>query len=113
MSTCSACLRGAAVPPRASRGSSSKNLPKKSSKRLPPPSGDPPKSERSALASYAWISHRCKICGGSPGTIRLIVTTAGLIPQTSHILVVAIFFCLLLSVTCHSGHVAESVVGAR
>src|SRR3712207_8610471 len=47
ISTCSACLRGTAPPVRVPlTGSSSKNLPKKSSKRLPPPRGDPPKGER-------------------------------------------------------------------
>src|SRR5215207_7735927 len=92
MSTCSACLRGTTPPP---RGSSSKNLSKKSSKRLPPPRGDlPPKVERPTPASAAWISQRCSTLWPSPGTTRLTVTTAGLMPHTSHILV-AIFFCLL------------------
>src|SRR5215207_1381068 len=102
MSTCSACRRGTALPLRVSPGgSSSKNLPKKSSKRLPPPPPreDPPKGERPpALASAAWTSQRFSVLGGSPGTMRLTVTTAGLIPQTSHILLSAIFFCLLLRV---------------
>src|SRR5215207_9408248 len=100
MSTCSACLRGTTPPP---RGSSSKNLSKKSSKRLPPPRGDlPPKVERPTPASAAWISQRCSTLWPSPGTTRLTVTTAGLIPQTSHILV-AIFFCLLLRVSVRRG----------
>src|SRR5215208_8512666 len=50
----------------------------------------------------AWISQRCSTLWPSPGTTRLTVTTAGLIPQTSHILV-AIFFCLLLRVSVRRG----------
>src|SRR5919112_50359 len=98
MSTCSACLRGTTLPPRVSpRGSWSKNP----SKRLPPPRGDlPPKDERPPPAPAAWISQRYSPLWPSPGTTRLTVTTAGLMPQTSHILV-AIFFCLLLRVCAH------------
>src|SRR5215218_3904475 len=104
MSTCSACLRGTTPPPRGDpRGSSSKNLSKKSSKRLPPPRGDlPPKVERPTPASAAWISQRCSTLWPSPGITRPTVTTAGLIPQTSHILV-AIFLCLLLRVSVRRG----------
>src|SRR5215204_6760857 len=110
MSTCSACLGLAIPPPRAlPSGSSSKNLPKKSSKRLPPPSGDlPPKDERPAPASAAWISQRCSTLWPSPGTTRLTVTTAGLIPHMSHILV-AIFSCLLLPPTSRGLWVAHFV----
>src|SRR5215203_6627080 len=88
MSTCSALRAGATLlrpaPPAAP---SSKNLLKKSSKRLPPPRGDPPKRERPPLASAACTSHKCSILGGSPGTMRLRATVAGLTPHTSHILV--------------------------
>src|SRR5215211_3204052 len=114
MSTCSACLRETTPPPRASsrvspRGSSSKNLSKKSSKRLPPPRGDlPPKDDRPTPASAAWISQRCSTLWPSPGTTRLTVTTAGLIPHMSHILV-AIFSCLLLPPTSRGLWVAHLV----
>src|SRR5215207_2691450 len=91
MSTCSAFRSGTTLlrpaPPDAP---SSKNLPKKSSKRLPPPRREPPRRERSPLASAACTPHRYSILGGSPGTMRLMATVAGLTPHTSHILV-AIF----------------------
>src|SRR5918995_7233195 len=93
MSTCSALrsgatlLRPAVLRPAPPDAPSSKNLPKKSSKRLPPPRGEPPRRERPPLASAACTSHRCSILGGSPGTMRLMATVAGLTPHTSHILV--------------------------
>ena len=91
MSTCSAFRSGTTLlrlaPPDAP---SSKNLPKKSSKRLPPPRGEPPSRETPALCLRACTSHRCSILSGSPGTMRLMATLAGLTPHTSHILV-AIF----------------------
>src|SRR5919112_5887517 len=92
MSTCSALRSGttllrSALRPTAPAAPSSKNLLKKSSKRLPPPRGDPPKRERSPLASAACTSHKCSILGGSPGTMRLRATVAGLTPHISHILV--------------------------
>src|SRR5215213_4730228 len=98
MSTCSACRSGttllrpallcpALLRPAPPDDPSSKNLPKKSSKRLPPPRGEPPRRERPPRASAACTSHRCSILGGSPGTMRLMATLAGLTPHTSHILV--------------------------
>src|SRR5919199_226560 len=85
MSTCSAPRRSG-IAPRAGvskrpPGDSSKNLSKKSSNRLPPP----PKGELrlSPLAWAACTSQRCSVLGGSPGTTRLTVTTAGLTPHTS------------------------------
>src|SRR5215210_381600 len=93
MSTCSALrsgttlLRSALLSPGPPGAPSSKNLLKKSSKRLPPPRGDPPKRERPPLASAACTSHKCSILGGSPGTMRLMATVAGLTPHISHILV--------------------------
>jgi hypothetical protein len=90
MSICSVCLLGAIPPPPrvVPKGSSSKNLPKKSSNRLPRPSLPPPRGESSKAepprtpASAAWISQRCSTLSPSPGIIRLTVTTAGLMPQT-------------------------------
>src|SRR5215212_5921108 len=93
MSTCSAfrsgttLLRPALLRPAPPEAPSSKNLPKKSSKRLPPPRGDPLGRERPPLASAACTSHKCSILGASPSTMRLIATVAGLTPHTSHILV--------------------------
>jgi hypothetical protein len=100
MSTCSALrsgttlLRPAPLRPAPPDAPSSKNLLKKSSKRLPPPRGDPPRRERPPLASAACTSHKCSSLGSSAGTMRLMVTVAGLTPHTSHILV-AIFDPLL------------------
>src|SRR5215211_2637502 len=87
MSICSACRAGEGTRPlaRGTEGSSSKNPPKNSSKRLPPPRGDRPKEERPPLASAACTSQRFSVLGLCPGTILLTVTTAGLTPHTSHI----------------------------
>src|SRR5215211_2087182 len=100
MSTCSALrsgstlLRPALLRPAPPDAPSSKNLPQKSSKRLPPARGDLPRRERPPLASAACTSHKCSILGGSPGVMLLMATVAGLTPHTSHILV-AIFDSLL------------------
>src|SRR5215217_6553579 len=89
MSTCSAPREGGdlrvglLMPP----SWASTNLLKKSSKMLPPLSDGPPREERWPLASAAWISQRCSVLGCPPGTMRLMVTFAGLTPHTSHILV--------------------------
>ena len=93
MSTCSALrsgislLRPTLLCPAPPDAPSSKNLLKKSSKRLPAPRGDPPRRERPPRASAACTSHKRSILGGSPGTMRLMATVAGLTPHTSHILV--------------------------
>jgi len=92
MSTCSVPREGVVLrvgllmPP----SGASRNLLKKSSKMLPPLSEGPPRDERWPLASAAWILQRCSMLGCPPGTMRLMVTLAGLTPHTSHILV-AIF----------------------
>ena len=84
MSICSVCRAGEGARPPRPEGSSSKNPPKNSSKRLPPPRGDRPKEERPPLGSAACTSQRFSVLGLCPGTILLTVTTAGLTPHTSH-----------------------------
>ena len=117
MSTCSALcsgttlLRPALLRPASPDAPSSKNLLKKSSKRLPPPRGDPPGRERPPLTSAACTLHKCSILGGSPGVMRLMAKVAGLTPHTSHILV-AIFDSLpSLNVLCFFSELPSSLGG--